>query len=196
MKSLLSLILGLSLIFISHEVNSQQLEYDIIWLGKIGKLHISKTQKEAESTIETSSEVKIPFYKLNWITSTSVIDGQLQSSNYAQLLNNKKREFTDIDYITDDNWQIINDNGQNELIKIRHKFNVSDLYFEEPVDEQFIFSERYGRPFELVNKGNGQYRLLLPDKNYSDYFYDDGVCTIVKAKSGTKTFRFVLNDKG
>lgn len=195
MKNLGALVLGFLLIVLGVEAKSQQLEYDIIWLGKIGKLHINKTKKEAHSFIETNSEVKVPFYKLNWITSTSVLDGQLQASNYAQLLNNKKREFTEIDYVTDDKWQIVNNNGHKEEIYIKHQFNVSDLYFEEPVNEKHIFSERYGEPLELVNKGHGQYRLLLPDKNYVDYFYKEGVCTTVKAKNGGKTFKFVLNTK-
>ena len=196
MKNLTALLLGFLLLALCVDVHSQKLEYDIIWLGKIGKLHINKTNKEAYSFIETNSEVKLPFYKLNWITTTTFMDGQLQSSNYAQLLNNKKREYTDIDIVAENEWQIVNDDGQREVIDIRHNFNVSNLYYEEPVNETYIFSERFGKPFELVNKGNGHYRLLLPDKNYCDYFYEEGICTNVKVKNGGRTIKFVLNDNG
>ena len=64
MKNLMALILGFLFIISCFEAKSQKLEYDIIWLGKIGKLHINKTKKEAYSFIETNSEVKVPFYKL------------------------------------------------------------------------------------------------------------------------------------
>ena len=186
MKNLMALILGFLFIISCFEAKSQKLEYDIIWLGKIGKLHINKTKKEAYSFIETNSEVKVPFYKLNWITTTTLMDGQLQSSNYSQLLNNKKREYTEIDFVADNKWQIVNDNGQSELIQIIHHFIVSNLYFEEPVNEVYIFSERFGKPVELENKGNGLYRLLLPDKNYCDFFYEEGICTKVKVKNGAR----------
>ena len=196
MKKLVTIILSVLIIILGYDAISQQLEYDIIWLGKIGKLNINKTNKDKYSFIETNSEVKVLFYKLNWKTSTTVMDGKLQTSDYSQLLNNKKRKFTEIDYVTDSMWQIVNDIGQNEFIYIKHQFNVSDLYFKEPVNEKYIFSERFGRPFELVNKGKGQYRLLLPEKNYCDYYYIEGICTSVKAKNGSRTIKFVLSDKG
>lgn len=192
MRNLTVLILGLLFSISCFEAKSQKLEYDIIWLGKIGKLHINKTQKEAYSFIEINSEVKVPFYKFNWITTSTLKDGQLQSSNYSQLLNNKKREYTEIDFVAVNKWQIIDDSGQSELIDIKLHFNVSNLYYEEPVNEKYIFSERFGKPIELENKGNGHYRLLLPDKNYCDYFYEEGVCTNVVVKNGARKIKFVL----
>jgi len=189
-------IFTLILFFLFAEVSSQQLQYDIIWLGKIGKLNISKTQNEAYSYIETNSEVKLPFYKLNWITTTKVLNGELKTSNYSQLLNNKKREYTEIEYLNDSIWQLVNDVGETEFIHIKHKFNVSDLYFNEPLNEKYVFSERFGKPVELVHKGDSHYRLMLPDDNYCDFFYEEGVCTNVEAKNGSRTIRFVLLDEG
>ena len=195
MKIITTLICGLLILISSLLAHSQQLEYNIIWLGKIGKLHIKKTEKDDYSFIETNSEVKIPFHKLNWVTTTTELNGQLKTSNYAQLLNDKKREYTEIDHTNDTIWQVNYESGKEEHISIKHNLNVSDLYFEEPVNETYIFSERFGQPLEIENKGKGHYRLMLPDKNYCDYFYTEGICTNVKAKNGRRTIKFVLSVK-
>lgn len=195
MRKMTALICGFLILISSLQAYSQQLEYNIIWLRKIGKLHIKKTKKDDYSFIETNSEVKIPFYKLNWVTSTTEFNGRLKTSNYAQLLNDKKREYTEIDHTNDTIWQVNYDSGVEEFISIKHNLNVSDLYFEEPVNETYIFSERFGQPLEIENKGKGHYRLMLPDKNYCDYFYTEGICTSVKAKNGSRTIKFVLSEK-
>ena len=179
----------------TYNSSGQQLEYDIIWLGKIGKLHISKIVDDESLFIETNSEVKIPFYKFNWITSTMVKNGKLQSSTYQQLLNDKKREFTEINYAADNLWQVLDNDGQKDPINIKNHFYVSRLYFEEPVNEKYIFSERFGEPLELLNNGNGHYKLLLPDNNFCEYFYENGICKIVKAKNGNRTIKMVLSEE-
>ena len=189
---MIALFLGFLFINTSFEADAQKLEYDIIWLGKVGKLKINKTITDEYSFIETNSTVKVPFYRFNWITNTKYADGQLQSSNYAQLLNDKRREYTEIDFVNDSLWQVVFDDGEQEMICIKNHFIVSNLYYKEPVDQKYIFSERFGKPLELVVKGDGHYRLLLPDKNYCDFFYEEGVCTIVKAKNGPRTIKFVL----
>ena len=175
--------------------NAQQLEYNIKWFGNIGKLHVSKSIKNDSILIETNSVVKVPFYKLNWITTTKATNGILQSSNYRQLLNNDKREFTEIELYAKNEWEMIDSEGNKKTIDIEDKFYVSKLYFEEPIDQTYIFSERFGESLKLINHGNGHYKLLLPDENYCEYFYEDGVCTLVKAKNGRKTIKMVLSDK-
>ena len=184
------------LLLISMEViQAQTLEYDIIWLGKVGKLYIHIDQKNDSTFIETNSEVKLPFYRLNWITSTSAANGILNSSNYRQLLNDKKREYTEINQRSDSTWIVTDDEGKNEQIGIDNPFYVSKLYLQEPINEKYIFSERFGKALELENKGNGHYRLLLPDENYCEYFYENGVPKIVKAKNGSRTIKMVLSEK-
>jgi hypothetical protein len=173
-------------------IQAQKLEYDIIWLGKIGKLSITKTLQDNALIIETNSEVKIPFYRFNWITKTKSIDGMLSSSNYRQLLNQKKREGSDINFITQNSWQFTNSEGEQETIEIKDHFYVSKLYYEEPREEKFIFSERFGKSLEIINLGGGHYKLLLPEENYCEYFYEDGICKTVKAKNGNRTIKMVL----
>ncbi len=195
MKKIFFIVLfGLLMIFSSSSGFGQNLEYDIIWLGKIGKLSINKSGVEGLVSIKTNSEVKIPFYTFNWITSTTLIDGKLNSSAYSQLLNGGKREFTDIKQINDHSWQMTNEKGNTNQFSIDSHFYVSKLYFEEPVNINFVFSERFGQPLELLNEGNGHYRLILPEKNYCDYYYENGVCKTVKAKNGSRTIKMVLVD--
>lgn len=172
---------------------AQNLEYDIILLGKVGKLNIEKTQSGDYSMIKTNSQVKIPFYKFNWITTLSCYMGNLNSSSYQQLLNDKKREFTEITLTSENVWQLKDSEGKQEQVVIEHPFFVSELYFKEPVGHKFIFSERFAKPLEIINNENGHYTLLLPDGNICEYFYEKGICTIVKAKNGSRTIKMVLN---
>lgn len=173
----------------------QRIEYDIILLGKIGKLQINKTSVNEELIISTVSEVKIPFYKFSWITDTKSANGQLLYAEYKQLLNEKTREKTSISMLSDSRWKFTNTEGKSNHIQIDNPFYVSQLYFEEPVNESHIFSERFGKSLELIRYGNGHYRLLLPDDNYCDYFYEDGICKVVKAKNGARTIKMVLSDE-
>ncbi len=168
------------------------MEYDIVWLGKVGKLKISKTTDAKFVHIETDSEVKIPFFKLNWITNVNFVNGQLQSSNYRQLLNDKQKEVMEINQISDSAWQVIPGEGEKKAIEIHHPFYVSQLYFTEPTDVDHVFSERFAQTLELINHGNGHYKLLLPDDNHCEYFYENGHCKLVKAKNGSKTIKMVL----
>ena len=155
------------------KLHAQKLEFDIIWLGKIGKLHIQRTADEDSTCTSINSVVKIPFYKLSWATTLSTIDGKLATSIYQQLLNNNKREFTEITMKADNLWQLTDNEGKKETITIRHLFYVSDLYFKEPVNEAYIFSERFGRSLPIINNGNGHYTLMLPDDNDCEYFYEE-----------------------
>jgi hypothetical protein len=178
----------------SNVVVGQQREYKIKWLGTIGKLYVNKSIKNDSLVIETNAVVKIPFYRINWITTTTSINGILQTSHYRQLLNDKRREFTEISLDPNNLWEMTGSDGLKESIDISHQFYVSRSYFEEPVNQEYIFSERFGKSLELVHQGNGHYRLLLPDDNYSEYFYENGICKLVKAKNGSRTIKMVLSD--
>jgi hypothetical protein len=193
MKMRVILIFVFSIVIQSY-ISAQKLEFDIVWLGKIGKLYINKTIEKDTTLIETSSVVKIPFYKLSWETTLSCIDGKLTASNYQQLLNENKREFTEINQKSDNLWQIIDNHGKEETISIEHAFYVSDLYFKEPVNVGYIFSERFGKSLQIISNGNGHYTLLLPDDNLCEYFYENGICKIVKAKNGSRTIKMVRNE--
>lgn len=189
------MVFGAFLALSMNSVMGQKLEYDIIWLGKIGKLSINKSDTAGLVFIETNSEVKIPFYTFNWITSTTVLNGELKSSAYSQLLNGGEREFTEITQINSNSWQMTNEKGNANQINIHHLFYVSNLYFEEPININYVFSERFGEPLELLNQGDGHYRLLLPEQNYCDYYYENGICKTVKAKNGSRTIKMVLVDQ-
>ncbi len=194
-RNLLILFFIFFLALIVNQICAQPLEYNIIWFGKIGKLYINKTVKDDYAHIEINSEVKIPFVKLNWITSIESLNGKLKNANYSQLLNGKKREFTDITNINDSSWQMITEKGINNKIKVNQPFCTSRLYYEEPVDLEYVFSERFGKSLEIVDRGNGRYRLLLPDDNHCEYFYENGICKEVKAKNGGRTIKMVLVDQ-
>lgn len=182
------------LMLCSISISAQNMEYDIIWLGKIGKLYISQTKNSDSLIINTLSEVKIPFYKFNWITDTKAVDGKLLTAEYKQLLNEKKREGARIKLKSNDKWNYTDNDGTDFEIEIHDQLYVSKLYFQEPVDQKFIFSERFGIPLELISNGNGHYKLLLPDNNYCEYFYENGICKMVKAKNGSRTIKMVLAD--
>lgn len=172
-----------------------ELIYDIHWFGKVGQLTIRQEHQNDTLTIITKSEVKVPFYKFNWITTTSQNNGKLSSSSYSQLLNDETREFTNIRPTKGGKWIMTNDLGKKEEIDITNKFLVSMLYIKEPLNEQYVFSERFGHGLAIINLGDGHYKLMLPDDNYCEYFYTNGVCTLVKAKNGSRTIKMTLAQK-
>lgn len=193
MKMKLILLIAIA-VLLKLNASAQKIEFDIMWFGKIGKLHINKVVEKEATFIETGSVVKIPFYKLSWETTISCINGKLKNSNYQQLLNDNKREYTEISMKTENLWQLTDNHGKQEIITIEHAFFVSDLYFKEPVHEEYIFSERFGKSLPIVNHGEGHYTLMLPDDNICEFFYENGICKIVKAKNGSRTIKMVRNE--
>jgi len=177
-------------------VNGQSnLVYDIHWFGKVGMLSINHIEQNDTIIITTKSEVKVPFYKFNWVTTTCQKNGELCSSSYSQLLNDQIREFTDIQLTKAGKWILTNDLGKKEEIIISQEFLVSMLYFKEPLNEKWVFSERFGQELSIINLGDSHYKLLLPDDNYCEYVYKNGVCTEVKAKNGSRIIKMTLSQK-
>jgi len=184
------------LIFSPALVNGQSnLVYDIHWFGKVGKLSINQIVSNDTIIITINSEVKVPFYKFNWVTTTCQKNEKLCSSTYSQLLNDQIKEFTNIQQTNAGKWMLTNDLGKKEEIIISHEFLVSMLYFKEPLNEKWVFSERFGQGLSIINLGDGHYKLMLPDDNYCEYVYKNGVCTEVKAKNGSRTIKMTLSQQ-
>lgn len=180
--------------FFTQSLPAQQLQYDILWFGKIGSLKIDKHISNDSITIETLSEVRIPFYRFKWITTSTSFDGLLINSSYRQLINDDKREYTSIIFQQPDHrWHISQASSQDSAFVLNPCFFVSELYYTEPKGEKTIFSERFGSHLLIQQLEAGHYRLILPDNNYCDYFYENGVCVLVKAKNGRKTIKMKLS---
>jgi len=72
--------------------------------------------------------------------------------------------------------------------------SVLTLYFQEPVKDNFIYSESFMEMVTIKELKPGVYRLTQPNKNVTDYYYVSGALTKVEAhtKWGVITFQCVI----
>ena len=62
-------------------------------------------------------------------------------------------------------------------------FTSTHLFFTEPIGQTELFSETLGTMVPVSQKSPGVYRLLLPDGDWSDYYYRNGILTRIVSKS-------------
>ena len=74
---------------------------------------------------------------------------------------------------------------KKETKTIIHKgitYNLSKLYFEEPLGIKLIWSDSFGEMLTLKPSGEHRYELILPNGKSSFYSYIKGICTLVETE--------------
>lgn len=77
---------------------------------------------------------------------------------------------------------------KEELANIHHSLMAS--YFNEPINADAIFSERWGQNIPLERIANNKYKLTLPDGKESYMTFADGLCQESRIVSGWGTITF------
>ena len=127
-------------------LNAQILEYDILVFIPIGKLEIERYANENNLvTIEMNSKVKILFTELQLFSEVNINNGKIQSSTFRQQVNKNVKIYTEGVQKSDKSWYSNFIDGTAIKISNEPKISVSELYFEEPMLVDSVFSERFGQ---------------------------------------------------
>ena len=75
-------------------------------------------------------------------------------------------------------------NGTKSLYELEEiTFSVTDLFFEEPVGLQNIFSNMFAEMVPLKKLGSGKYQVTTPDKKTTIYTYSNGKLVIIESET-------------
>lgn len=177
----------LILFFISSEVLGQQLTYDA-YRGDshIGTLVVTRSETNGEIRYASVTDLTVTYVisiDLDFNYSACYRNGNLQSTSFKYLRNQKVRErchgkLNGSTYHTyfEDRTQEVNMASVAECLLAS--------YFEEPVNKNAVFSERWGVNIPLEYIGNDTYKIVLPDGKESHMVYSKGQCQQVTIVSG------------
>jgi len=194
--SLLSPFLVLLFTLQSRVANSESLSYSVLKDNKqIGHIHIDRTVKNDITEYFFESNVKLTF-----IFSVEVYDRMrvtfksnvMQQALLYRTLNGKVK----VDNKSLWNGSMYNmTNTDDENIPIRHpiRMTTANLYYYEPSNIPYVFSEKFQKMIAIKYVGNRRYLLNLPNGNKTYYSYTNGICSMVEAETDWATLKFVLN---
>jgi hypothetical protein len=55
-------------------------------------------------------------------------------------------------------------------------YSTVQLFFQEPVNQQYVYSEYYQQDYQIEIVEPHHYRIRMADGNTGDYFYKSGIC--------------------
>lgn len=176
--------------------------YDVIVAGRtIGSLKVFD-DKPAGGNTEThriESNFKILFYKGNYSTQTSYVEGKLVSAVCAHHVNGDLKEKTQTKSAAKSLYEVLfsgEDSKNKPKIELFTPINstITSLYYKEPVNISEVYSERYGKMCSVKKLSEGKYGVSLPDGKQGIYSYKDGLCKEVNTDLAGFKLRIVLNN--
>ncbi len=163
----------------------------------IGQIQIIRTVKN--DIVEYFFESKV---KLTVIFDIEVYDkmrvffkaGQMTQASLYRTLNGKIRVNNAATW-NGTHYQMTNKDGEKSSLSQLVMMTTASLYFHEPKDGTYIFSEKFQKMLPVKWIKDRKYLLKLPGGNKTYYSYANGTCNLVEAETDWADLKFVLNSK-
>lgn len=189
--ALISAFLALSFTAIANE---QTKIYNIKRNGEIiGKLSFNQNTEGENVYLKITSQVNTRFvFKIDVQTEdlAHFKNGKLISSDVSRLVNGKAKERKKTNLINNA-YKLQSGSTLNRLNQ-SIGFNMMLLYIKEPVDINQVYSDNFQCFLPIKKNAGHQYRVHLPDGNYNDYHFENGVCKLVVVNHSLYTIRMEL----
>lgn len=195
-KILLFILLGCTstIAAVGQETN---LTYSVIRNGsEIGAIVIKEIRKGTQVSYYLQSQIKVQFilsFTVKAIEETIYENDILVSSLIYRKFNesekvNKRIRFANNNYIIN--------NGKSEkwLNEFPIKYNMACVYTQEPISVSRIFSDNFQQFIPIKKTGAHQYKIVFPDGNANEYFYQNGIC--IRIKMTTSLYNAEIVKKG
>ena len=177
----------LAVLFFLFTINSQAQEktvnYNVLRNGTvIGQMQFSQKTNNNDVFLKISSEVKtrvIFGIDIKTEEGSHFKNGKLISSYVKRHVNGKEKANKTTQLI-DSGYKTLAENKKGQIKQNYIDYNLMLLYSKEPVGENQVYSDSF-QQFLVIKKTNTHsYRIVLPDGNYNDYHFLNGVCQKVE----------------
>jgi len=186
-------ILLLALNFSAFAHNFSQV-YHIKHNGEvIGKLAFSQNTDGENTYLKITSQVSTRFvFKIDVLTEdlAHFKNGRLISSAVSRSVNGKAKERKKTTF-QNDVYQLQSGNKFSSLSQAI-AFNMMLLYTTEPVSVNQVYSDNFQCFLPIKKQAAHQYRVNLPDGNYNDYYFENGICKLVVVNHSLYTIKMEL----
>jgi len=183
MKRILLYIL-INVVFLNVVV-SQERVYNVFFLGnKIGEVLVNK-QVENNKRIyffNSKTDFQYLFVKMKTKATTDLVyeNDVLLEANVLRIKNEEKEE---LNYRFKNKKYIVSGKKEDYYIDKKIKYCTANFFFEEPVNVEEVFVERFDYFVKIINLGNHQYKTYV-DGGTNVYTYKNGVLQGVVSKKG------------
>lgn len=147
----------------------------------IGQMLFKQKRTGADTYLKMDSKVKTRFiFEIDVQTNDAAHfkNGQLMSSTVYRKVNGKEKEHRET---TLSNQQYLLQAGKKSNAMSGHiNYNMMLLYCKEPVNIAQVYSDSFQQYVAIKKTAPNTYRINLPDGNYNDYYFQNGICKVVK----------------
>ena len=169
--------------------------YTILYNGKIiGAMQLNQKIAGDNVFLKLSSQVQTRFLfevNVNTLDQSHFKAGKLLSSSVNRKVNGKEKPCKQTKWIND-NYQLLTGSKQNYLREPIY-YNMSLLYIQEPVHINTVYSDSFQQFLAIKKIAQNKYRIDLPDGNYNEYFFKNGICSQVWVHHTLYTIEMKLN---
>jgi hypothetical protein len=182
----------------SFYLNAEALIYKVMKGNEIvGEFRIDRVKSNDITEFTSHSIVKVNMLLTIKVTDNMKVSyhgNRLQTAQLYRTLNGMVR----VNNSTTWNGSAYYMTNKNKDVTIQNQFiyySTASLYYFEPTNIPFVFSENFQKMVPVKSIGNRKYMLELPNGNRTSYTYSNGICTMVEAKTDWADIRFVLHKK-
>lgn len=143
----------------------------------IGQMSFSCDQDGDNVFFKMSSKVNTRFiFKIDVETQdfAHFKNGKLVTSSVKRMVNGDAKDPKETKWMS--NGYQVNAGKKSGIIKQSINYNMMLLYAKEPLNIGEVYSDNFQCFLPIIKKGEHQYRINLPDGNYNDYLFENGIC--------------------
>lgn len=185
MKKLTLLLFPAFLLFCSLGPTAQleNFNYDVLIDGRpVGTYTASRTEANGVSIFRVETNTAAGLIRRSEIKSvmlSSYKDSKMMSTDIKTWVDNKLESSSVLFW--DGNQYVKRDGDElSEICSDMVSYSSACVYFEEPFGRTALFYENYGRNLQVVNLGNHQYKVGLPNGSVEFYTYEKGKVVTVE----------------
>ena len=192
---IISGIIFLLLILVPVSGFTQQYSYSVLRGDKqIGTLSVKSVKAEKRTMYSIWSEAKTGFIfniNINVMIEETFNMGEMEHSTFIRKIDGIEMIKNTVDKLNDGLLLKHND-GDDKIISSKINYSMGAMYFIEPLNRKFVYSENYQQFVPVFEAGKNRYLIKFPDGNKSYYTYNDGMCTGVEVHTNWTFIIFKL----
>jgi len=171
------------LIAIVSQAQEKIVNYNVLRNGTIiGQMQFYQRTNNDDVFLKISSEVKTRLIfgiDIKTEEGSHFKNGKLISSYVKRHVNGKEKA-NKTTQLVDSSYKTLAENKKGQVKQQYIDYNLMLLYSKEPVGENQVYSDSFQQFLVIKKTNNHSYRIVLPDGNYNDYHFLNGVCQKVE----------------
>jgi hypothetical protein len=185
------------LLLFSFTLFSQELthKYAVLYKGdNVGtmQLYVKKSGDEVYMKMVSSVQMRFVFkIDLKSEEEASFKSGRLVFSKIRRQVNGKEK-VNNQTMAAGDVYQTSADGKTGCIHSKAIDYNLLLLYNHEPLNITTVYSDNFQQFLTIIKTAEHAYKIELPDGNYNDYFFKDGICNKVEVHHSFYTITMKL----